>query len=292
MKRLVSIVCAVTSGILIILPVFACAQTEKPTIAVMDFANESGRSEYDYLQGSISENIITTIAQSQNVTVVERARLMAALNELKLGQTGLVDASAAAEVGNALGADGIIVGSLTILGNEFRLNARLIDVETIQVKYAKQVAGTNISSIVDRMSDLLLMEITPDLSEKQALLVKLKLRDDLFKSQLKSPGTAAIGGFLIPIVGHAYVGGSGNIIRGVLYTIASPTLIIIGATAQTDDTLPGMLIAAAGVHLVSAVDAALSASSNNKKIRTGGVKLGLYPNPVNKSFTLSLSYRF
>ena len=271
---------------------YAQTQQKNPKIAVMDFVNASGRSEYNYLQRSISENIITTFANSRYVTVVERARLITVMNELKLGLTGLVDESTAAKVGHALGADGIIVGSFTILGDQLRINARLIDVQTIRVEFAKQVTGTNIASLVDEISDLLLIEITPDQSEKNELLKQRNNRINQFQSQFKSPGIAAIGGFLLPIAGHAYVGGNASVIRGIIYTGCGTALMALGIAWDLGDDGLHPFLTGVGINLVSSIDAGISASNHNKRIRTKGFSLNLNPNPMNKTYLMTLSYKF
>ena len=292
MKNRIMCIFAAALTLFSLVDVYAQNLQKNPKIAVMDFINVSGRAKYDYLQRSISENIITTFAESRNVILVERARLRSALNELKLGLTGLVDESTAAKVGSALGADGIIVGSYTILGDQLRINARLIDVQTIQAVFAKQVSGTNLVSLIDEISDILLIEITPNQFEKAELLRKGSIREKQLQSRFKNPGIAAVGSLLIPIAGHAYAGGNANIMRGVIYTGVGTSLLTIGIISGLgDDGLIPFLIGA-GIHLASAVDAGISANRNNNKIRTEGLRLGLNPDPENKSYYLSLSYTF
>ena len=44
--------------------------------------------------------------------------------------TGLIDEKSAAKAGNLLGADIIVIGSVSELGNYYNLNVRLIEIET------------------------------------------------------------------------------------------------------------------------------------------------------------------
>lgn len=273
---------------------FAQQQQQKMKIAVMDFTNSTGRSDFDYLKTTISENIITRFASSRGIIVVERSRLMEMLDEIKLGQSGVVDENTAAKIGNALGADGILIGSYTSFGDKLRINARLIDVQTIQVKYAKQLTGTLVMPLVDELTELLLIEITPDKMERTQLLNERMNRSSQIRSELKSPAIAAIGGFALPILGHAYIGKTFNIIRGTIYTIVGTGGIIMsfswGPPFEDDNIVPFLI--GAGACLISAIDAGVSAGHYNKRIRDKGITLNFNPNFSNRIYSLSVNYRF
>jgi hypothetical protein len=67
---------------------------------------------------------------------------------------GLVDQNEAAEIGKAVGANAIMVGSFLEISNVIRLNARLIDVQTSQVLNAKTVQGQVGAEIFNLMDGL------------------------------------------------------------------------------------------------------------------------------------------
>jgi curli biogenesis system outer membrane secretion channel CsgG len=77
--------------------------------------------------------LTTNIVQSRLFEVIEREQLSNVLKELKLNQTGLVDANSAKEVGQILAADSILCGSVSEIGDFFDINVRLIDVETASI---------------------------------------------------------------------------------------------------------------------------------------------------------------
>lgn len=64
--------------------------------------------------------------------VIERAQLETALAEIQLSDVPIFDRDTAQELGNFLGVDALIVGEITPLSDIVRLDARMIDVETIE----------------------------------------------------------------------------------------------------------------------------------------------------------------
>jgi len=135
------------------IPIFA-QENSKNTIAIMDFQNTSNKSDLDYLQKSIPEMLITTLAKRGRINIVERSRLEDALKEMELGMSGVVDQSKAVELGKAVGANAIMVGSYLDIGGIIRINARLIDVKTSKVLKAESVQGRTGKEIFDLMDRL------------------------------------------------------------------------------------------------------------------------------------------
>lgn len=64
--------------------------------------------------------------------VIERAQLETALAEIQLSDVPIFDRDTAQELGKFLGVDALIVGEITPLSDVVRLDARMIDVETIE----------------------------------------------------------------------------------------------------------------------------------------------------------------
>ena len=135
-------------------PVLA-QEARKLTIAVVDFTNTNKDPELDYLVKGIPESIITYLGKRGKVRIVERTRLDAALKELKLGISGIVDEQTAVKVGKAVGATAIIVGSFIRVAGNIRINARLINVQTGEIITAEQVQGPldQIFTLMDRTSE-------------------------------------------------------------------------------------------------------------------------------------------
>ena len=130
-------------------------EAKKLTIAVVDFTNTNKDPELDYLVKGIPESIITYLGKRGKVRIVERARLDAALKELKLGISGIVDEQTAVKIGKAVGATAIIVGSFIRVAGNIRINARLIDVQTGEIITAEQVQGplNEVFTLMDQTSE-------------------------------------------------------------------------------------------------------------------------------------------
>lgn len=131
-------------------------QEEKNVIAIVDFRNTGQDNNLDYLEKTIPETIITRMAKSGGLEIVERTRLQEALKEMELGMAGIVDEQTAVELGRAVGASAILVGSFVSIGELIRINARLIDVKTSRIIKAESVqgkVGEEIFDLMDQMAD-------------------------------------------------------------------------------------------------------------------------------------------
>lgn len=94
----------------------AFGASDKMRIAVVDFSNNvtgPESSQVEAVRRAITDMFITELWKTQMFSIVERSRLEAIAREHKLAQSGLVDASTAAQLGKLLGVEAIITGSIT-----------------------------------------------------------------------------------------------------------------------------------------------------------------------------------
>ncbi len=75
------------------------------------------------------QDILYTNLIQKGMTVVEREKMEQVLNELGKSFSGMIDSSTAAEIGNMLGVEAIVVGTVADMGNSVDLRTRLVDVE-------------------------------------------------------------------------------------------------------------------------------------------------------------------
>ncbi len=94
-------------------------------LAVSDFTGDNPA-----LCQAATEIVLTDLAKSRRLTLVERAQLRQALNELRLQKTGLTDSGDMARAGKIIGATHVVVGSLSVNEQRVILNARVLDVRT------------------------------------------------------------------------------------------------------------------------------------------------------------------
>ena len=77
------------------------------TLVILPFENNSVTTPetYDPLKSGLSVMLMTELANSEAAfTLVEREKIRALLDEITLGQTGVIDASTAVKMGKMLGA--------------------------------------------------------------------------------------------------------------------------------------------------------------------------------------------
>ena len=110
------------------------AVTVANTVAVLYFFNRTGQSDLDPLQKGLTVMLITDLSKVKSLTVVERIRLQALAEELKLGISGLVSENTAPRVGKLLGAHWLVGGNL--LGGQpspLQIKSNVLDVPTSQI---------------------------------------------------------------------------------------------------------------------------------------------------------------
>jgi len=102
---------------------------DRQAVALMPLQYNGTDARYQPLGRGLAEMMATDLAQVDRVTVVERVRLQALLDELKLAESEAVDASTAPRVGRLLGAGRLVGGSYVIAdGDRVRLTLDLADV--------------------------------------------------------------------------------------------------------------------------------------------------------------------
>ncbi len=116
------------------------AEGETPSIkiAIPGIMNPDG--EKTALGNLIMETITTYLVQSGDLNVIERRLLDKVLYEFELLDSGHIDTDAAREVGNVLGADALVLGTVTKVGNNFIVNVRLVDTLTGSIQNAASVS--------------------------------------------------------------------------------------------------------------------------------------------------------
>ena len=89
------------------------------------------------LSYGLADLLITDLARSNQLRVVDRIRMDALLRELKLVESGRVDTSTAPRVGKLVGARQLVLGSLLQQPDgQLSIDARIADVSTTEVQLA------------------------------------------------------------------------------------------------------------------------------------------------------------
>ena len=127
-------------GLLILLLTFfsGCTQVPKPgvdrqtsAVAVWDLENLNPDAGIGTDMGELlAAEVIETFKESGTFQVVERQRLILALEELNLGSSSLANEATRLRIGRIVGARFMVFGGYFVLGDMMRLDLRLVEVET------------------------------------------------------------------------------------------------------------------------------------------------------------------
>jgi TolB-like protein len=121
---------------------------EKVNIGILEIQPLNNEAENARLGKVFTEILTTSFVSSEAFKIIEREQLNKVLNEIKLTQSGIIDTSNIKMLGSMVGADAIVVGSITKLADDLRLDIRIVDVESGLILTAEKIEGkTDIRSI-------------------------------------------------------------------------------------------------------------------------------------------------
>ena len=146
---------AVKSLFLLLFVVFAlalpcsAANSGKPTVAVIPFSDQSPRKGLvdEDAMVNVREDVETDIVQTGKFRSLTRTEIARLLDEIKFDHSGLVDPATAAKYGKMVGAQYLVLGTLTGLGNKkdnkytANVSLRMIEVETAEIFLAGRGTG-------------------------------------------------------------------------------------------------------------------------------------------------------
>lgn len=102
-------------------------------VAVLPLTFSGADTSLRPLGRGLAELLTTDLARSSRLTVVERLRLQAVLDELALQTTGATDSSSRVRAGRILQAGRLVQGSILQQGPQLRVDAAVIDVPTTRL---------------------------------------------------------------------------------------------------------------------------------------------------------------
>ncbi|MGH7676336.1 MAG: CsgG/HfaB family protein [Gemmatimonadales bacterium] len=142
----------------------AAAQDTRPGIAVLPFHNGGSygqdKENFDALEKGIAGMMISELAANPSARVVERDQIQRLLEEQRLGTSGQVDPQTAARIGKLVGARYVITGQFIDFYGDFRLDARIVSVETSQILTVvkEQMRRDHLFDIIRNASQRLMRE--------------------------------------------------------------------------------------------------------------------------------------
>jgi adenylate cyclase len=137
------------------------ALPEKPSIAVLPFANMSGDPEQEYFADGVSEDIITAISKLRWFFVIAR-------NSSFVYKGKTVDVK---HVGSELGVRYVLEGSVRKSGKRVRITAQLIDAAIGNHIWADRYDGdlSDVFALQDRITNSVVATIEPRLLEAESV---------------------------------------------------------------------------------------------------------------------------
>jgi len=144
----------------------------KRTLAVLYFENNSlaKKAEMEPLRKGLADMFITEFAKIEQFQVVERSQLQQIFEEMKLGQSGMLDGGSAQQVGKLLGAQNLLLGSfMNMFDGKLRIDIRIVEVETGLTLKAEEETGspTELYKLITKLVGKTLKDLDVKLSKAE-----------------------------------------------------------------------------------------------------------------------------
>ena len=138
--------------------------TPRPVAAVLPFANISGHAADGWISEGIAETVLADLERGGQVSVLRLGTFLA-----EAGRQGTPlsegDDRAAIEIGRRLGVSWLVRGGYQRVGDQVRITARVVDVQTGLV--AKTVKADGAMSRIFELQDRLVLDLGADLGNAQ-----------------------------------------------------------------------------------------------------------------------------
>src|ERR1043166_6404259 len=154
----------------------------RTTVAVLPFTFTGSDSTLKPLERGFAELLTTDMSRVKALTVVDRSRLQAILDEIKLQQSGAVDSTTTVRAGKLIQAGTLVQGTIVQNANKLRADAALVSVATSQVGQAP----ASDEQVMDRLFDIektIAIKLAQDLAGNQLTVAE---RNEIEKRPTKS----------------------------------------------------------------------------------------------------------
>ncbi len=129
--------------------------SDKPSVAVMYFKNNTGEEKFDHWRSALSDLLIVDLAQSRYLHVLSGDNLYNILRQMNLLEARSYTREELERVASRGGVNHIIQGDLSRAGDNFRINIVLQKADTGEILGSESVDGkgeASILSIVDKLT--------------------------------------------------------------------------------------------------------------------------------------------
>ncbi len=153
---------------------------EKPHILVVEFTDL--RKKFTYLGTYVSEKLSEELSQMEGMVLVNRADIELITGELSFQQSGMVSDEDIIRIGEFLGANILISGTITDLGDEIDISAKITNIITSEIS----PISFRMLKTKDKMALISAITIVEEEKEKELndLIKQLQSEIDLRKQEL------------------------------------------------------------------------------------------------------------
>ena len=180
-------------------------ETEKPTVAVLDF---EGRGISMMEAQTLTDRFVTAMANTERVRMVDRATMGDVLNEQGYSTTECTSDECAAEVGAMLGVQLMVNGSIGKIGNTYTIDAKMFSVATGAAESMKNLSYQGeVDGLITEMEilswEILGLQVPKELQKKRRLGTQAYLQQQAGVAPKTQIG-ALVRGIAFPGLGHLY----------------------------------------------------------------------------------------
>ena len=130
------------------------APSDKLSLAVMYFKNNTGDKNYDHWRSALSDLLISDLAQSKYIRVMGGDKLYNILDQLDLLDADSYSSVDLEKISSRGGVNHILLGNLTKAGENFRINITLQEADTGELIGSESVDGKGEASIISMVDEL------------------------------------------------------------------------------------------------------------------------------------------
>ncbi|MCX7636016.1 MAG: hypothetical protein N2Z74_09785, partial [Syntrophales bacterium] len=130
----------------LVLPLWA---KDTKTVAVLPFAIHSSEN-IEYVQQGIWDMLISRISAAEKIEVIPKEKVIAALQTVKGKELTLADVYG---IGRTLGAEHVVWGSITKIGNSVSIDAKLVDIAAYKTTVGIFTQSQGMDDIIVKIND-------------------------------------------------------------------------------------------------------------------------------------------
>ncbi|HEY6003126.1 MAG TPA: protein kinase [Anaeromyxobacter sp.] len=168
----IAITAAILGGVLLARSPGGSVSASPMTVAVADFANQTGEPELDGLSGML----ITSLEQSQRLAVLSRVRMLDVLRQLGKANVTVVDEALGRELALGAGVRALVLASIRRFDGLYAIELKVLDPVRSEYLFTLQESGrgkASVPAMIDRLSERTRERLRETPAEVQASNVKV-----------------------------------------------------------------------------------------------------------------------